>query len=187
MARLSSLFSLGAVALTLFAAYGCSEDPPKAPPPVEEEEETPPPTPRPPPTPPPTVQPPAPPPTPVSNPGMITCGGNACTVDTQICCWPDNDKAKAACLPQCGSGVAFEVKCDEPADCGAGNGKCCVKFGNASCGDDDCSPFGGIELCKTDADCGEGVKCNDKICKRGPQGSQVSLALRVCGTPADCP
>lgn len=181
-----SVLSMSALAS---AIYGCSSDP--APPPADEDagDDTPGPTPpKPPPAP--APMPPAPPPTPASNPGMVSCGSNTCSTGSQICCWVDNDKERGQCQSQCSGGTNFEVKCDEPADCvtggGGETGKCCVKFGEAAC-DADCTGFGGIELCKTDADCEDGVKCTDRICKRGPTGQQVDLPLRVCGTPADCP
>jgi hypothetical protein len=130
-----------------------------------------------------------------SNKDKITCGTTECTTDGDgngRCCWPAGDQTKATCAPapdlQCAVD-SFEISCDEKADCN--DGVCCWGDGQTECSAtcaDVTRPDGqpDMQICKTDAECGTGIKCALKSCKVGAAGDQITVKVDVCGTPTNC-
>ena len=117
-----------------------------------------------------------------SNPGKVTCGTAECaTGGATICCekTAQDGGVTRTCEATCDGFGSYDLRCDEKADCPNAADKCCLGFQGAMC-NDNCG-FGqnpGVQLCKTNAECGDAGACNVKTCL----GRQRS----VCGTPTGC-
>lgn len=128
-------------------------------------------------------------------PLQVGCGAGLATLCAKEsrCCWPDfsvaNSKCVALTAPEgCGEGEAFDVKCDEKADCPGADERCCLGYGETVCTNDcfDDSIAQGVQVCKTDAECDQGVTCAERTCTLGEPGAERVLKLRICGTTAEC-
>jgi hypothetical protein len=119
----------------------------------------------------------------VSNPGKISCGDVECDAGAGgVCCLYDGG-ATTSCgrflCPGTGDpGKTLAESCDETADCPTEEGgrqpQCCLdRFGTV------CNNRCDVQLCKTDAECGDAGPCNPKTCR--------GVALHVCGVPDGCP
>jgi hypothetical protein len=134
------------------------------------------------------------------DPGVVQCGGSACSVSggrsTNVCCEPQVDAGTLAVCennsPDAAGCSGLPLGCDEAADCDSG--VCCFfelpwagAFGNTYC-----SPYwpcayhqGGWLICKTDADCQPqaavepDTKCVPESCVLS--GAQVELGFCVRG------
>lgn len=97
------------------------------------------------------------------SPGAIACGSGSCNAATQTCCRTLDGGASCTATGQC-SGAS--VACDEKADC-QGGAICCAGLGGrgaARC-DAKCGRFD-TQLCRTNAECGDGV-CYVNSCLGG--------------------
>jgi hypothetical protein len=102
----------------------------------------------------------------VSNPGLVTCGTDDCTIGKQECC---PFEKPPACLTTCGH---HQRLCDETADCPKGQ-QCCGFAGSsggamAACSDKECTSLSyagpdsskpAEQLCKVDAECKKDMQC----------------------------
>ena len=132
-----------------------------------------------------------------SNPNKITCGPVECDAggfgqnNANRCCVRDGGANPVCSTANACGNNDLELACDEPADCpsfGNVRQRCCLRLGgNGGQGDNDprsecsaqqCGQNGGTQLCKTNADCGDGGVCNPKKCG--------NYNVRVCGSPAGC-
>jgi hypothetical protein len=116
-----------------------------------------------------------------SDPGKITCAGAPCDVPANYCCdGAAADGGTQKCVPlsvsSCGD---LRRACDEAADCNGGQ-VCCIPPNNApfvaynaqcapTCKNDPLS----YQLCKTDAECENGLTCVTQLC----HGKEI----RSCG------
>jgi hypothetical protein len=116
-----------------------------------------------------------------SNPFKVTCGATECDAGGPggFCCINVMDGGRT-----CGTGgascpgIAFEIRCDEKADCTDPQEKCCLGFTSTTCNNDCPGPGNGIQVCKTAAECGDAGPCNMKMCG--------NRQWTVCGSPAGC-
>ncbi len=121
----------------------------------------------------------------VSDPGTVNCGPTNCPVPAQLCCFLAGDGGtmceNTAGIEPCMIGDPH--RCDEAADCPAGS-ICCggVKgTGIATI----CVPDAGTcpsmeaQVCKTNAECTNGMSCAAIVCK--------GETLGFCGMPSFCP
>jgi hypothetical protein len=118
----------------------------------------------------------------VSNPGKLTCGTTECDAGGGSLCCVREAGANQVCGRQvdCLGGDAFELRCDEKADCANANAKCCFASGGTVCDNDCPGPQNGVQVCKTNEECGDAGPCNQKTCGNGGR------VLRVCGSPQNC-
>ncbi len=116
----------------------------------------------------------------LSNPGQVTCGASVCTGGVTCCLRAFFDGGRTeTCDNNCSGPGAFDLRCDEKADCPNAGDKCCLSLGGASC-ETDCPGPSNFEivLCKTNAECGGAGVCNVKTC--------ANRSVSVCGSPAAC-
>lgn len=115
---------------------------------------------------------------PLSDPGRLACGGAMCKTDAyEQCCVPpggsgDGGSAEGTCTTSAAMCLP-RTQCDERADCWSGS-VCCGGPTSAASKwvfDSVCLPAssqvcelnGGIQMCKTDAEC-DGAPCTEKTC-----------------------
>jgi len=111
----------------------------------------------------------------------VTCGATECSVATDLCC--RSLTGDAGCVAKNGDCQGAEITCDEAADCDQGK-KCCLGFsigsggGGAKCS----TKCDAIQLCTTNAECGDAGACALRTCGSG----QFSQTIRMCGTRPGC-
>lgn len=122
-----------------------------------------------------------------SDPGVVACGvATTCSPTPGEFCCVDVDGGFIGCGP--GPSLSFcmgkfQEHCDESADCDAGVPECCVSFGGpvdppgTACRT---SCAGGVQVCKTSAECKNGMPCVVQTCR--------GQLLETCGAipPAFC-
>lgn len=115
-------------------------------------------------------------------PAQIECGNVACSASTQECCqYADAGSSAWSCIANdagFGACPGITATCDEAADCLGDSGVCCLGassggFG-ASCSAAPCF----VQVCKTNAECGDAGTCSKKSC--------FGRQLQVCGSPLGC-
>jgi hypothetical protein len=123
-----------------------------------------------------------------SSPGAVGCYGDQCTLAAgQYCCARGDGGGDCQTQNnQCGFGSS-RLRCDEPADCNAGQ-RCCLSFGGgggggggsgSACTNNACG-FGQLELCQTNTDCtNDGGGCKVVTCQDG-------RTFRACNTNGFC-
>jgi hypothetical protein len=103
-----------------------------------------------------------------SNPNVVTCGETQCTTPAQVCCRVEGD---AGCMSALGSCRGQRFACDEPSDCPNPTQQCCLGVTSSGSGGDqarsrcqnNCTN-GESRLCKSQADCPDNVRCNQRRC-----------------------
>lgn len=113
-----------------------------------------------------------------SNPGKVTCGALECDAGINAgngdpqCCYGPADAGGPTCVDNAAAcqGGAHRLRCDEPADCPPRE-RCCIDTSGgggatASCSND-CDPDDELDLCKDNAQCGDGGTCRQVTCNNG--------------------
>jgi hypothetical protein len=100
-----------------------------------------------------------------SNPSSVECGGQPCSVPTNVCCdrfWVDGG---VKCQPAAQQCQGPTLACDEKADCPTGQ-VCCliVNGGNGGFATECRQTCPGAELCRCDQDCPQNTPCNVLTC-----------------------
>jgi hypothetical protein len=120
-----------------------------------------------------------------SSPGAVDCYGDQCALAAgQYCCARGDGGGDCQTQNnQCGFGSS-RLRCDEPADCNAGQ-RCCLSFGGggggsgSACTNNGCG-FGQLDLCQTNTDCTDhGGECKVVTCQDG-------RTFRACNTNGFC-
>jgi hypothetical protein len=128
--------------------------------------------------------------------GIPMCGSTACDLKSNECCL--SAAYIATCNPQSAACTGQAVfKCVEAAECPQGQ-VCCgladqtTASAGASC-QTTCttgasSTMGSAQLCQTDAECKNGMKCIWQDCKVGmPEPSTANVELTMCGVQSASP
>ena len=122
-----------------------------------------------------------------SIPGKVACAAEECDASlAEVCCAQISDAGvteTCRAVNKCSASQGdYELHCDESADCVRDSGvhPCCFTetshsykcFTNST----SCGAF--VQMCQTNAECGDAGPCHTKKCG--------SLMLNVCGSPAGC-
>jgi hypothetical protein len=120
------------------------------------------------------------------DPGNFTCNGAPCAVPTNVCC--GTTPTAAMCQPAATTCAGSSFACDEKGDCANGQ-ICCFVAVSTTAANNACTTgttcSGGlfsIQICKTDAECTNGMSCVPQSCPVG--GSTVTIG--ACGAIPTC-
>jgi hypothetical protein len=102
----------------------------------------------------------------MSTPGKIDCGMMSCMAGTEVCCVRgggimSDAGAMYSCQPPMMQCQGIRLGCDEAADCMMG--VCCGGLQGSRCSTMGCG-MGTVQLCKTNAECGDAGTCTTYTC-----------------------
>jgi hypothetical protein len=120
------------------------------------------------------------------DPGVVTCNMAPCAVPANFCCGVQG--GAEMCDPAGTMCTGASISCDESGDCMSGS-ICCMVATSISSADISCqmgtSCMGGlfsIQVCKTSAECANGMPCVPQTCMFGG----ATLTLEACGNVPTC-